>query len=233
MAAIPASSGARVLAAAAARPAQRQLRHRAATVAKSVGGASSSLSALRGSGRAGGCWSRRGRQPRGMGCVVARGTAASYLLKAEKRNKTAAGEGVKDVTCAMEAGEEKPLDLRLASIALMTTFALAYFAAPDPAAAADLAQYGDHADGTQQLWSVAGGEVPFWANMVKYARFSISIMVGFAFMFGRPIVNLLKKPQTAILVIGGGYGGYKFFKWTIETMLGMSDPDTLNYEMTH
>ena len=76
---------------------------------------------------------------------------------------------------------------------------------------------------------MAGGEVPFWANMVKYARFSISIMVGFAFMFGRPVVNLLKKPQTAVLVFAGGYGGYKFFRFTIETMLGMNDDMTLNY----
>lgn len=130
------------------------------------------------------------------------------------------------------SGEEKPLDLTLASTALMATFAFAFFAGAEPASAADLAQMsGEHADGAHELWSVAGGEVPFWANMVKYARFSISIMVGFAFMFGRPIVNLLKKPQTAILVIGGAYGGYNFFKFTIETMLGMSDPDTLNYEM--
>ena len=76
------------------------------------------------------------------------------------------------------------------------------------------------------LFDLAGGEVPFWANMVKYARFSISIMVGFAFMFGRPVVNLLKKPQTAVLVIGGLVGGFKFFKWTIETMSGINDDMT-------
>ena len=80
-----------------------------------------------------------------------------------------------------------------------------------------------------ELWTLAGGEVPFWANMVKYARFAISVMVGFAFMFGRPIVGLLKKPQTAVLVIGGGVAGYKFFRFTIETMLGMNDDMTLNY----
>ena len=62
--------------------------------------------------------------------------------------------------------------------------------------------------------------------MVKYARFSISIMVGFAYMFGRPVVGLLKKPQTAFLVIAGGYGSFQFFKFTIETMTGMNDPMT-------
>jgi len=82
-------------------------------------------------------------------------------------------------------------------------------------------------DGAVELFQLAGGEVPFWANMVKYARFSISIMVGFAFMFGRPIVALMKKPQTAVAVVAVATGGYYFFKFTIETMLGMNDPTTL------
>ena len=112
---------------------------------------------------------------------------------------------------------DAPLDLETAAPALFAAFAFAFFCAAEPAAAASLADgtsSGSVLDGgassaefgTQALWSVAGGEVPFWANMVKYARFSISIMVGFAFMFGRPIVNLLKKPQTAVLVIGGVRG---------------------------
>ena len=113
---------------------------------------------------------------------------------------------------------DAPLDLETAAPALFAAFAFAFFCAAEPAAAAaaslaDGTSSGSVLDGassaefgTQALWSVAGGEVPFWANMVKYARFSISIMVGFAFMFGRPIVNLLKKPQTAVLVIGGVRG---------------------------
>ena len=85
----------------------------------------------------------------------------------------------------------------------------------------------DNANDANELWTLAGGEVPFWANMVKYARFSISIMVGFAYMFGRPVAALMKKPGTAALVIGVGAGGYFFFKFTIETMLGLSDPATM------
>ena len=148
-------------------------------------------------------------------------------------------EGVASVVERVDAdaeggpSDELGFDLTLASTALMATFAVAFFAATEPASAADVANSVEGTVPTHELWTLAGGEVPFWANMVKYARFSISIMVGFAFMFGRPIVNLLKKPQTAILVIGGGYGGYRFFKFTIETMLGMNDPDTLNYTMGH
>ena len=116
-------------------------------------------------------------------------------------------------------------DLDVNCAALFATFAVAFFAA-DPAFAADADA---HAAAGAPLFDLAGGEVPFWANMVKYARFSISIMVGFAFMFGRPVVNLLKKPQTAVLVIGGLVGGFKFFKWTIETMSGINDDMTMNY----
>ena len=121
-------------------------------------------------------------------------------------------------------------DVDVTCAALFATFAVAFFAA-DPAFAAEpeTMRALDAASGTPPLFDLAGGEVPFWANMVKYARFSISIMVGFAFMFGRPVVNLLKKPQTAVLVIGGAYGGFRFFKWTIETMVGMNDDMTINY----
>ena len=117
-------------------------------------------------------------------------------------------------------------DLDVKCAALFATFAVAFFAA-DPAFAADADAHARA--GGAPLFDLAGGEVPFWANMVKYARFSISIMVGFAFMFGRPVVNLLKKPQTAVLVIGGLVGGFKFFKWTIETMSGINDDMTMNY----
>ena len=117
-------------------------------------------------------------------------------------------------------------DLDVHCAALFATFAVAFFAA-DPAFAADADAHARAAGAP--LFDLAGGEVPFWANMVKYARFSISIMVGFAFMFGRPVVNLLKKPQTAVLVIGGLVGGFKFFKWTIETMSGINDDMTMNY----
>ena len=133
---------------------------------------------------------------------------------------------------ATRAGEEvEELDATetdstaVAATALFAAFAFAFFAGVDPAVAADSLDV----DAPSEVFSLAGGEVPFWANMVKYARFSISIMVGFAFMFGRTVVAALKKPQTAILVLGGGYGAVRFFQWTIETMSGVNDPMTMTY----
>jgi len=101
---------------------------------------------------------------------------------------------------------------------VVTSFALA----DDAFASATLDASADH-----RVFDVAGGEVPFWANMVKYARFSISIMVGFAYMFGRPIAGLLQKPGTAAAAVAVALGGYAFFKYTIEHMLGLGDASTL------
>ena len=196
-----------------------------------------------------------GSPPRGLrarltspAAAVAPLTLRSAAPRAAPRAGASAGDAETDAPApprprsasSPSTPADAPLDLETAAPALFAAFAFAFFCAAEPAAAASLADgtsSGSVLDGgassaefgTQALWSVAGGEVPFWANMVKYARFSISIMVGFAFMFGRPIVNLLKKPQTAVLVIGGGYGGYRFFKFTIETMLGMNDDMTMNY----
>ena len=195
-----------------------------------------------------------GSPPRGLRARLSSPAAVSPLAhrsaapRAAPRAGASAGDAETDApapprprSASPSTPPDAPLDLETAAPALFAAFAFAFFCAAEPAAAAaaslaDGTSSGSVLDGassaefgTQALWSVAGGEVPFWANMVKYARFSISIMVGFAFMFGRPIVNLLKKPQTAVLVIGGGYGGYRFFKFTIETMLGMNDDMTMNY----
>ena len=120
------------------------------------------------------------------------------------------------------------VDREIAAAALFATFAFAFFAGAEPSVAADAGAALDH-DATAQLWQVAGGEVPFWANMVKYARFSISIMVGFAFMFGRPVVEPPQETADGGARLRGRVRGYKFFRFTIETMLGMNDDMTLNY----
>lgn len=167
-----------------------------------------------------------------LGASVCAGDAkrARAVSEVAARSRTEE-EGAAPATRVGEEEEEEELDATemdataAAATALFAAFAFAFFAGVDPAIAADSLDV----DAPREVFSLAGGEVPFWANMVKYARFSISIMVGFAFMFGRPVVAALKKPQTAILVIGGGYGAVRFFQWTIETMSGVNDPMTMTY----
>jgi hypothetical protein len=64
--------------------------------------------------------------------------------------------------------------------------------------------------------AMAGEDIPFWANMAKYARFSISIMVGFVYMFARPVA----------LVVLVAIAGVQFFKFTLTEMLAMNDPES-------
>ncbi|CAL6279845.1 unnamed protein product [Bathycoccus prasinos] len=77
--------------------------------------------------------------------------------------------------------------------------------------------------------AMAGEDIPFWANMAKYARFSISIMVGFVYMFARPVAKLMKDPKTAALVVLVAIAGVQFFKFTLTEMLAMNDPESFLY----
>jgi len=243
VAVVMASSLCAHVAAAAVRPVLRQQEQQTRRSPSGLGG--SSISCLRG-GSASAAARERGdesvrRQQRPASSR--RSVAAAAAASGGGRDAEAAAEaatGMADVAETRGDGDEAagesnlPFDYALAGTALMATFAFAFFAAAEPSSAGELVRLGgEGADGLgpHELWSVAGSEIPFWVNMVKYARFSISIMVGFAYMFGRPVVALLKKPQTAVLVIGGGFAGFKFVSFTLNTMLGMNDPDTLFYEM--
>ena len=154
------------------------------------------------------------------------GDDAKVVVEAKEAvNELTAAEGASAAQGPHTQDDEMMDSTAVAATALFATFAFAFFAGADPAVAMD--HSGMDLTQSHELFQTAGGDVPFWANMVKYARFSISIMVGFAFMFGRPVVALLKKPQTAAAVVAVVAGGYVFFKFTIETMLGMNDPSTM------
>ena len=156
------------------------------------------------------------------------GDDAKVVVEAKEAvNEVTAAEGTSAAQGPHTQDDEMMDSTAVAATALFATFAFAFFAGADPAVAMD--HSGMDLTQSHEVFQTAGGDVPFWANMVKYARFSISIMVGFAFMFGRPVVALLNKPQTAFLVIGGGYGAVRFFQWTITTMSGVNDPMTMDF----
>eukprot|EP00227_Mantoniella_beaufortii_P015517 CAMPEP_0197576706 /NCGR_PEP_ID=MMETSP1326-20131121/1626_1 /TAXON_ID=1155430 /ORGANISM="Genus nov. species nov., Strain RCC2288" /LENGTH=239 /DNA_ID=CAMNT_0043139667 /DNA_START=73 /DNA_END=792 /DNA_ORIENTATION=+ len=239
MAALMTSCAARPCTLAAARPTQQRV-----SAARVVGGAGGGAvpNGLGASSVLGLGLGLNTRRRGGAGCAALSRSeeVVSMSAAAAAGGGAAAEERAWDVATSVEGAAEEDehssLDLSLAKTALLAAGAFAFLAvtAAEPATAAQLSDHADAALGMSaaaphELWSVAGSEVPFWANMVKYARFSISIMVGFAFMFGRPVVELLKKPQTAFLVVVGGYGSVQFFKFTIETMLGLNDAATLNY----
>jgi hypothetical protein len=117
--------------------------------------------------------------------------------------------------------------LRLASAkhvslqsALLWAGCAALFLATGHAQAAEGLQ--QHAAHTTPLLDVAESE-DFFDNVLRYARFFVTVMLGTVNVMVRPFAGLLKKPVTAVLAIAGLVGGVVLLKVTLEAMLGISD----------
>ena len=63
----------------------------------------------------------------------------------------------------------------------------------------------------------------FWANVLRYISYFFSVLLGTAYVAIKPIINLLKRPTTAVLVIIGGAALYLFVSTTVGAMLGLND----------
>jgi len=92
--------------------------------------------------------------------------------------------------------------------------AAAAHAAAAPAAATPLAP----------LYSLSEGE-DFFANVARYGRYFVTVMLGTGYMMVKPVVGLVKKgPLTAVLALGGGAAAVLAVKFTLDAMLGLSEP---------
>lgn len=63
----------------------------------------------------------------------------------------------------------------------------------------------------------------FWGNVLRYVSYFFSVLLGTAYVALKPIVELLKRPTTAILVILGATGLYLFVSTTVSAMLGVNE----------
>jgi len=63
----------------------------------------------------------------------------------------------------------------------------------------------------------------FWANVLRYVSYFFSVLLGTAYVAFKPILELLKRPTTAILVIAGAAGLYYFVSSTVSMMLGVNE----------
>lgn len=79
-------------------------------------------------------------------------------------------------------------------------------ALPAPQAAFDLAQ-----------------DTPIWENIVRYAQYFFSVMLGTGYVMLKPFAQLLRNPLTGVLVVGGAVGLVVFVKTTVNAMLGVDD----------
>lgn len=92
-----------------------------------------------------------------------------------------------------------------------------------------LAALPQHADGAapgsapQLLADLAENE-DFWGNVLRYISYFFSVLLGTAYIAVRPLLELLKRPTTAVLVVAG-LGALLFFvSFTVQAMLGINDP---------
>ena len=61
----------------------------------------------------------------------------------------------------------------------------------------------------------------FWQNVLRYPRYLITFSLGVLFTFVQPLIPLLKRPTTAIALIGATIGGFAFLTFTLRAMLGL------------
>jgi hypothetical protein len=87
-----------------------------------------------------------------------------------------------------------------------------------PAAAAGEAPHRAHA----VLGELAENE-EFWSNVGRYISYFFSVLLGTAYVALKPVLELLKRPTTAVFVVLGAGALYLFVSTVVSAMLGVND----------
>ena len=74
------------------------------------------------------------------------------------------------------------------------------------------------------LGDLAEGDAGFWSNVLRYVSYFFSVLLGTAYVAVRPLLDLFKRPATAILAVGALVGLLAFVKFTVSAMLGVTEP---------
>ena len=121
--------------------------------------------------------------------------------------------------------QQQLLSMAVAAAPASALAALALaLAAADPASAAAAADP-QHAASSAPipLYALSEGE-DFFANVARYGRYFVTVMLGTGYMMAKPVIGLVKKgPLTAALTVGGGLVAFYGVKFTLDAMLGLSD----------
>jgi hypothetical protein len=72
------------------------------------------------------------------------------------------------------------------------------------------------------LFSLAQ-DTPIWENVVRYAQYFLSVMLGTGYVMLKPFGQLLKNPLTGLLLVGFTVAFVYFVKVTVAAMLGVQD----------
>ena len=79
-----------------------------------------------------------------------------------------------------------------------------------------------------EVFQLASEDSEFWVNVSRYGRYFITVLLGTAYISVKPVLELLKRPKTAFLVLTGIAVLYLFVSTTVQAMLGVSNP--LDYQ---
>lgn len=74
---------------------------------------------------------------------------------------------------------------------------------------------GDASGPPQLLGDLAENE-DFWGNVVSYISYFFSVLLGTAYIAVKPIIELMKKPGTAVLVVAGTASLIWFVSFTVQ-----------------
>lgn len=62
----------------------------------------------------------------------------------------------------------------------------------------------------------------FFNNVFRYPRYLISFTLGILYNAVQPLMPLLRRPTTAVALIGAAIAGFIFLTFTLRAMLGLS-----------
>jgi hypothetical protein len=76
----------------------------------------------------------------------------------------------------------------------------------------------------------AEGDGPeFLSNVARYGRYFVTVMLGTGYVMLKPLAAAFQRPGSALLALALVGGGFVVVKFTLDAMLGLSDPT--GYEM--
>ncbi len=63
----------------------------------------------------------------------------------------------------------------------------------------------------------------FFENVARYPRYLISFTLGILYSALQPLLPLLRRPLTAIALVGATAAGFLFLSFTLRAMLGLGN----------
>lgn len=62
----------------------------------------------------------------------------------------------------------------------------------------------------------------FFKNVSRYPRYFITFTLGVLYSAVQPLMPLLKRPITAVALVGAAIAGFVFLSFTLRAMLGLA-----------